>query len=100
MVRIARMIGFVVSAIGLQIASGVGFVALLCAVALGWFRMRAFWLALPAVGGAIVAQTLFEGVATSGKVANAMSNLSFLLIVYALISLLGYAIGAVARRWR
>ena len=94
------MIGFLLSAIALQIASGVGLAALLVSVALGWFRARVWWLAAPLLAGALSAQYLFADVATSGKVANAQSNVFFLLIVYASICLIGYAIGAFARRWR
>ena len=46
MVRIARMIGFFFSAVGVQIASGVGLVALLVAAILGWKRAGLHWLCL------------------------------------------------------
>ena len=100
MVRIARMIGFFFSAVGVQIASGVGLVALIVAVVLGWRRAGLHWLLAPAVAGAIVAHLMFEGVSTGGKVVNAMSNGAFELIVYVFICLVGYGLGALARRWR
>ena len=100
MVRIARMIVFFFSAVGVQIASGVGLVALLVAAFLGWRKAGLHWLLAPAVGGAIVAHMLFEGVSTGGKVVNAQSNAVFELVVYGFICLVGYGLGALARRWR
>ena len=100
MVRIARMIAFFFSAVGVQIASGVGLVVLLIAAFLGWKRAGVHWLLAPAIAGAIVAHMMFEGVSTSGKVVNALSNGLFELIVYVFICLVGYGLGALARRWR
>ena len=100
MVRIARMIGFFFSAVGVQIASGVGRVALLVAAFLGWKRAGLHWLLAPAVAGVIGAHMMFEGVSTSGKVVNALSNGAFELIVYVFICLVGYGLGALARRLR
>lgn len=100
MVRIARMIGFFSSAVGVEIASGVGLAALLVAAVLGWKRAGLHWLLAPAVAGAIVAQMMFAGVSTSGKVVNALSNGAFQLIVYVFICLVGYGVGAIARRLR
>lgn len=100
MVRIARMIGFFFSAVGVEIASGVGLVALLVAALIGWNRAGVHWLLAPAVVGAIAAQTIFAGVSTEGKVVNALSNGVFLLFVYVFICLVGYGIGALARRLR
>ncbi len=100
MVRIARMIAFFFSAVGVQIASGVGLVVLLIAGFLGWRRTGVHWLLAPAIAGAIVAHMMFEGVSTSGKVVNALSNGLFELIVYVFICLVGYGLGALARRWR
>ena len=100
MVRIARMIGFFFSAVGVQIASGVGLAALIVAALLGWKRAGLHWLLAPAVAGAIAAHVVFEGVSTGGKVVNAMSNGAFELIVYVFICLVGYGLGALARRWR
>ncbi|HMN74400.1 MAG TPA: hypothetical protein PKA55_21255 [Rhodoblastus sp.] len=100
MVRIARMIGFFFSAVGVQIASGVGLAALAVAAALGWKKAGLHWLLAPAVGGAVVGHLMFEGVSTGGKVVNAQSNVVFELIVYVFICLVGYGIGALARRLR
>ncbi len=100
MVRIARVIGFLVSAIGVQIASGVGLAALIACVALGWFRARLLWIAAPTIAGTGVATWMFEDVASGGKVVNAQSNFVFVLIVYAVIGAIGYTVGAVARRRR
>ncbi|MCB1541584.1 MAG: hypothetical protein KDJ25_12330 [Rhodoblastus sp.] len=100
MVRIARLIGFFFSAVGVQIASGVGLVALIVAALLGWKRAGLHWLLAPAVAGAVVAQTMFAGVSTDGKVVNAMSNDAFQLIVYVFVCLVGYGLGALARRLR
>ena len=61
MVRIARMIGFFFSAVGVESASGVGLVALLVAALIGWKRAGAHWLLASAVAGAIAAQTVFVG---------------------------------------
>ena len=98
MVRIARLIGFFFSAVGVELASGVGLVALAVAALLGWKRAGVHWLLAPAVAGAIAAQTMFAGVSTGGKVVNAMSNGAFQLIVYIFICLAGYGLGALARR--
>ena len=100
MVRIARMIGFFLSAVGVELASGVGIVALIVAAILGWKRAGLHWLLAPAVAGAIVSQMLFAGLSTGGKVINAMSNGVFPLIVYVFICLVGYGLGALARRLR
>lgn len=100
MVRIARMIGFFLSAVGVELASGVGLAALVLAAVLGWKRAGLHWLLAPAVAGAIVSQVLFAGVSTGGKVINAMSNGVFPLIVYIFICLVGYGLGALARRFR
>ena len=100
MIRIARMIGFTLSAVGVQIASGVGVVALLAAFALGCFRVRIAWLLGTTLLGAGAALWLFEDVSTGGKVVNAQSNAVFVLFVYALISIFGYAAGRLARRLR
>jgi hypothetical protein len=100
MVRILRFLGFLISAIGVQIATGVGAVALMIGLALGWFRWNVVWILAPTIAGAICAHLLFEDVATGGKVVNALSNVAFELIVYFIICALGYAIGAIARRWR
>lgn len=100
MVRIARMIAFFFSAVGVQIASGVGLVALVVAAVLGWKKAGLHWLLAPALGGAIVAHLMFEGVSTAGKVVNAQSNLVFELLVYVFITLVGYGLGALARRLR
>ena len=94
------MIGFLVSAVAVQMASGIGFVALVVAVALGWFSAKLYWLAAPILAGAIAATWLFEDVSTGGKVVNAQSNFVFVLIVYLLICAIGYTSGALARRWR
>ena len=98
MVRIARLIGFFFSAVGVELASGVGLVALVVAALLGWKRAGVHWLLAPAVAGAIAAQTMFAGVSTGGKVVNATSNGAFQLIVYIFICLAGYGLGALARR--
>lgn len=100
MVRIARMIGFFFSAVGVEIASGVGLVALLVAALIGWKRAGLHWLLAPAVAGAIVAQAMAAGVSTSGKVVNSLSNGVFQLFIYVFICLAGYGIGALARRLR
>ena len=100
MLVIVRLIGFVVSAVALQLASGIGLAALLLCALLGWFRKSFFWTLIPLVGFAIAAHVLFEDVATGGKVVNSMSNLAFELIVYAIICTFGFAIGALARRFR
>ena len=94
------MIGFLVSAIAVQIASGVGLAALVFALALGWFKARVYWLLAPALAGTAVATWLFEDVSTGGKVVNAQSNFIFVLIVYLAICCIGYGCGALARRWR
>jgi hypothetical protein len=100
MIRIARMIGFTFSAIGVQIASGVGLAALVAAFALGCFHARIAWLLATTLLGAGAAVWLFEDVSTGGKVVNAQSNVVFVLFVYALISIVGYALGRLARRLR
>ena len=100
MVRVARFIGFLISAVGVQLASGIGLAALVAAAALGWFRWNVLWIAAPTIGGAVAAHILFEDVASTGKVVNAMSNLAFDFIVFFAICAVGYAIGAITRRWR
>jgi hypothetical protein len=100
MVVVARYIGFFISAIWVQISIGVGLVALLAAIAIGWFRFNFLWIAVPVIGGAGFAHFLFEDVSTGGKVVNAMSNLAVEFIVYLAICVIGFAIGAVARRFR
>lgn len=100
MVGIVRLIGFIVSAIGVQLASGIGAVALVLAALIGFYQMRFFWLLVPMIGGAVAAHYLFEDVATGGKVVNALSNLPFELIVYVIICLVGFGLGVFARRWR
>ncbi|MFV0279481.1 MAG: hypothetical protein ACK5JM_01820 [Rhodoblastus sp.] len=100
MVAIARMIALFASAVFLEIAQGVGLAVLLLGAYMGWRRAGAHWLLAPAVAGAIASQLLFAGAASEGKVANAMSHGVFQLFVYIFICLLGYAIGAVARKWR
>ena len=100
MVRIARMIGFFFSAVSVQIASGVGLVALIVAALLGWKGAGVHWLLARAVAGAIAAHVMFEGASTGGKVVNAMSHGVFELIVYVFICLVGYGLGALARRMR
>lgn len=99
MVRIARMIGFFGASVGAQIASGLGLVALVVCAALGWRRAGLHWCLAPAVGGAIAAHYLFADT-TGGKVLTAQSNVAFELIVYVFICLVGYALGALARRAR
>mgnify|MGYP000967542138 CR=1 FL=1 len=100
MVRIARLIGFLFSAVVVQLATAPGLLALALSAALAWGRLRVYWILIPAVGGAVAAHALFEGVSTGGKVVNAMSNLPFEFIVYLVICLIGYAVGALARRFR
>jgi signal transduction histidine kinase len=100
MVPILRMIGFMISAIGLQIATGIGLGALVLSALLGWFRAGFFWILVPTIGGAVAADYLFADISTGGKVINSASNLAFELIVYLIISAVGYTVGALARRWR
>jgi hypothetical protein len=100
MVVIARWIGFVISAVAVQLASGIGLLALVLCALLGWFRVSFFWILVPLIGGAVAAHFLFDDVSSGGKVVNAMSNLTFELIIYAIICLFGFAIGALARRFR
>ena len=100
MIRIARLAGFIASAVGVQLATGIGLLALVLCVLIGWFRVRFVWIFVPLIGCAIAAHVLFEDVATGGKVVNAMSNLAFEFIIYAIICLVGFGGGALARRWR
>ena len=100
MIRILRMGGFLLSAVGVQIASGIGAAALALSFALGWFRAGLLWLVLPIMGGSAAALWLFEDVSTGGKVVNAQSNFAFVLIVYAIIAICGYLPGRILARWR
>ena len=100
MVRIARMIGFVISSVGVQIASLVGLAALVVSLVLGFFRLPLYLILLPTLGGAGVAAWLFQDATNSGKVIGAQSNFFFVAFVYLLICAAGYACGALARRWR
>ena len=96
----ARMIGFLMSSIGVQLASGVGLAAFLLSLALGWFRAGVFWILAPAICGAGLAAWRFRDVTSAGKVLGAQSNFFFVAFVYLLIAASGYACGALARRWR
>lgn len=71
MVRIMRMAAFLFSAIGVQIASGIGAAALALSFLLGFLRAPFVWLLPPVLAGAAAAAWLFEGVSTGGKVVNA-----------------------------
>ena len=100
MVIIARWIGFIMSSVWIEVAHGLGLVALLLAVLIGYRRMRAFWLVVPVLGGALAAHGLFGPLASGGKIDAALSNIVFLLLIYVLIALIGYGIGALLRAWR
>ncbi|MDE2362254.1 MAG: hypothetical protein KGM42_06210 [Hyphomicrobiales bacterium] len=99
MVRIVRMIGFTISSMGVQLASVVGLAALAASFALGFLRAPLYLILAPALGGAGVAAWLFQDATNAGKVVGAQSNFFFVAFVYLLIGAIGYACGALARRW-
>lgn len=98
MVFVARLVTLTLEAILLQFVNGIGLVALLIAIALGFFRAP-FWsaLALSLVFG--IGVDFFEGWASfSDKAEGASDRWAFVVPIYLLIVLSGYLAGVFGRR--
>lgn len=97
MVKIVRLATLILEAVLLQFANGIGFAALVIAVAAGYFRAPSWVVpALAAIFGFGV--EYFEGwVDFPDKAASASERWAFMVAVYFLIALVGYLAGVYVR---
>jgi hypothetical protein len=98
MVQAIRFVFFVLDAAVVQIVHGVGLAALILAIVLGWRGAGIVWAFALIFVFAVLAHVIFAEATGAGKVANALSNVVFEALVYAVIVAVGYAFGAIIGR--
>lgn len=98
MVKIVRLVTLTLEAVFLQFVNGIGFVALLAAVAAGYFRAPSWSVPVLAVAFGFGIE-YFEGwVSFSDKAESASERWGFAVLVYFLIAFVGYLAGIFIRR--
>ena len=98
MAGLLRAIGFFVSALSVEMISGLGIAAFAIALLIGLRRWPIVLLAGVTAAGAVLSPFLPESVATTSKVAHGLSNVAFVVMLYAVISFIGYSVGRVLRQ--
>jgi hypothetical protein len=83
-----------------HLGDGLAYPALAVALLLGWRAIGFYWLAAPILLSAFAARHIYANVANTGKLAGALGNIWFELMVFAFLSILGYLAGLLLRRRR
>jgi hypothetical protein len=99
MVKIFRLITLLFEGLLQQFVNGVGILALMAALAAG--LLRAPWWSVPVmtVGFGLGARYIFEGwLRFSDKAESASERWGWMLLIYFVITVVGYASGRIARR--
>ncbi len=92
-----RLVAFLGSAIGLELARGAGLATLTGALFAGLLRLNPLF-AIAAVGvGTALSLLLPEDAAAAGKVAHGLSNAPVLILVHGLIAIVGFTAGRLIR---
>lgn len=100
MIAVARLLAFGASAAGVELLRGVGAIAAMLAIVAGAARVTPLALPLLAIGGAVVSLLLPESTDASGKVLHGLSNAPFVLVVYLVLTGVGYGLGRLGRAVR
>jgi hypothetical protein len=98
MVKIARLFTLTLEAVLLQIVNGIGVVALLIALAAGYFRAPLWSVPVLAVAFGSVVEHFDGWVSFSDKAESATGRWAFSVLIYFLIALVGYLAGIFGRR--
>jgi hypothetical protein len=102
MVKLIRFIGLVAQGIFLQFLHIVGLVAFLIAAAAGYFRLPSWTVPIMAVVFGVLADKLVDLVDVTGileKAKAAHERGGFLIVVYFVISAVGYVAGGYGRHY-
>ncbi|MGO9391841.1 hypothetical protein [Rhodoblastus sp.] len=98
MLVVIRIFSLVIVAAVEHFRDGLAYPALIVAALLGWRGIGFYWLAAPILALAIAANQIYANATSSGKIAAAMGNFPFELMVFAFLSLVGYLAGLLWRR--
>jgi hypothetical protein len=102
MVKLIRFVGLVSQGVFLQFVHVVGLVAFVVAVAAGFFRMPSWSVPIMAVVFGVVADKFVDLVDLTGvleKAKAAHERGGFMIVVYFVITGLGYVVGAYGRHY-
>ncbi|QGM45080.1 hypothetical protein [Methylocystis heyeri] len=100
MVKIIRLLGLVSQSIFLQFVHLVGLVAFLIAAALGYFKVPSWVVPIVAVVSGVAVDKFADVTDVTGlleKASKANERGGFLILVYAVITVVGYIVGAYGR---
>lgn len=100
MMKLIRLGGLVSQSIFLQFVHLAGLVAFLIAAALGYFRVPSWTVPIVAVAFGVGADKLIDVTDVTGlleKASKANERGGFLILVYAVITVIGYVVGAYSR---
>lgn len=93
-----RLFWLMLEAAGAHFQSGLAWPPLVLSALIGWLGWRPYWLAPLIVIPAIVAAQTYADATGTGKLPGAMSNVVFQCGVFAMLSLIGFGVGWLARR--
>ena len=102
MLKLIRFLALVSQSVFLQFAHLVGFGAFLIAVAFGYFRLPSWSVPILAVALGVVADKYLDVSDVTGlleKAEKASERGGFLIVVYAVITIVGYLVGAYGRHY-
>jgi hypothetical protein len=103
MVKLIRFIGLVSQSIFLQFIHVFGLVAFLIAAAVGYYRVKSWVIPLLGVAFGVIANYYVDLADVTGileKASAANERGGFLIVVYFIISFVGYLVGAYARHYQ
>jgi hypothetical protein len=95
---VIRLLWLTLLAAGAHFQNGLAYPPLLVSALIGWRGWPAWLLPPLIVAFAIVASRFYAGATGTGKLAGDMSNVFFQIGVFALLSLVGFALGWAVRR--
>ena len=98
MILVFRFISLLFLGVAAHFGDGLAFLALAAAGLIGWRGLAIVWLALPTVTLAVFASQFYAEATGTDKLSGAMGNGVFQLAVFAVLSLIGFWLGRLARR--
>ena len=92
-----RLIAFLASAIGVELARGAGLATLVGAALVGFLRISPLYAIAAVAAGTALSLALPEEAGAAGKVAHGLSNAPFLMFIHILLGMAGFGAGRLLR---
>lgn len=93
MILVIKFLALATSVAGAHVFDGLAFAALVFGVLVGWLGVRAYWLAVPALGLANLSGMFYASSTGTGKAEGALGNFPTELFVFSAMLCLAYVVG-------